>query len=203
MPKIVDHDERRQQHLEALWRLLERDGAGAISIRHLAEEAGESKSNIATYFPSRTDILYAAVSQVWERNLQRASSLDLTDGSLATAVEAVMIAIPDSPERRRQASVWMLLLAENTQSPEARELLATLDGRVRRAVRTALGTWQSTGLVHVARDLDLEAMRLHALIDGLSLHTLHTPDGIPADRLRAIVNEHLSDLAGPPRRDSH
>lgn len=123
MPKIVDHDERRQQHLEALWRLLERDGAGAVSIRHLAEEAGE--------------------------------------------------------------------------------LLATLDGRVRRAVRTALGTWQSTGLVHVARDLDLEAMRLHALIDGLSLHALHIPDGIPAARLRAIVAEHLSDLAGPPRRDSH
>lgn len=52
MPKIVDHDERRELYLDAMFRVIERDGADALSIRSVAAEAGGSKSSIANYFSS-------------------------------------------------------------------------------------------------------------------------------------------------------
>ena len=64
MPKIVDHDERRQLLTDALWRVVHRDGARAISIQTVADEAGVSKSNVVYYFPSRGALLTAAVDQV-------------------------------------------------------------------------------------------------------------------------------------------
>ena len=44
MPKIVDHDARRSLIIYALWRVVARDGASAVSVRSVASEAGVSRS---------------------------------------------------------------------------------------------------------------------------------------------------------------
>ena len=42
MPKIVDHETRREEIAEALWRVVRRDGVRAASVRTIAAEAGWS-----------------------------------------------------------------------------------------------------------------------------------------------------------------
>jgi len=39
VPKIVDHDRLREEYLDAMFRVIERDGAGAVSVRSVAAEA--------------------------------------------------------------------------------------------------------------------------------------------------------------------
>ena len=40
MPKIVDHEARRAELAEAVWRLASRDGLEAVTLRGVAAEAG-------------------------------------------------------------------------------------------------------------------------------------------------------------------
>ena len=195
MPRLVDHEERRAHLLTALRRIVDRDGAAAISIRTVAAEAQVSKSAIAHYFPSRLSLLAGAAEQMNGEVRAKLRRLDLDDGALSTAVEAVMAAIPDSRARLNQSEVWLLLISERRTDPAARELAADLDERVRSGVFAALQRWTRSGLAHPSRDLDLEAWRLHALIDGLSLHTLHEPVEYPPSRIREVVTSHLGELA--------
>lgn len=184
--------------MAALWRIVQRDGASGITIRNVAAEAGIPKSTMEHYFTDRFSLLSAAVSQVNANALSRLSKIDLTDGSFESAIDAVMIAIPDSATRRRESEVWALLINERRSDHGANAAAAALDESVRSGALLALEQWAATGLVHAGRDLDLESIRLHALIDGLSLHVLHDPNGYPKGKLRAIVASHLADLARAP-----
>jgi len=198
MPKYVDHDERRAELVQALWRVVERDGASAVSIRHVAAEAGHSKSAVAHYFPTRFSMLSAAMEELTGDAYKKIGALDLTDGKLETACAAVMATIPDSRARRKQSEVWILLITEGQSDPEIRKMLAELDQQVVEGVAGFLTMLTQTGLVHPSRDIPLEATRLHALIDGISLHTLHAPVGVSPKRIRIIITQHLSELAGAP-----
>ncbi len=117
MPKIVDHDERRQEYVSALWRLVERDGASAVSVRSVADEAGVSKTNISYYFPSIVDLLAAAVDELVDATQRRLRTMDLTTVDLEQAVKLIMLTIPDSPTRRRQSEVWLTLVAGRGSDP--------------------------------------------------------------------------------------
>jgi len=110
----------------------------------------------------------------------------------------VMATIPDSRARRKQSEVWILLITEGQSDPEIRKMLAELDQQVVEGVAGFLTMLTQTGLVHPSRDIPLEATRLHALIDGISLHTLHAPVGVSPKRIRIIITQHLSELAGAP-----
>jgi BetI-type transcriptional repressor, C-terminal len=46
-------------------------------------------------------------------------------------------------------------------------------------------------------DLDLEAHRLHALIDGLALHAYMHPERLSPDQQREVVRHHLNGLVRP------
>jgi len=195
MPRLVDHEERRAHLLAALWRVVERDGAASISIRHVATEAQVSKSAIAHYFPNRLSLLSAAVEQLHSEAAMTLSRLDLDDGQVQTAVEAVCLAIPDSARRRTQSEVWLLLISERRTDPAVRRLAMELDDRVRATIAVTLSRWVESGLIHRSRDLDIETRRLHGLIDGLSLHVLHDPETLTNEKVRRIVATHLSELA--------
>lgn len=197
MPKVVDHEQRRSDYLDALWRIVERDGAAAISVRSVAAEAGVSKTNVTYYFPSRIELLSAAADRLIAEAERRLATLDLSAPDLETVVKAWMISVPDSPARRRQSEIWLLLVAERHQNPRADEILAVLNRRVAEGMRRGLATLARAGLVHASRDLDLEASRLHALVDGMSLETMNDTRLMPTATMRAIFRAHLADLATP------
>ncbi|MGY1823391.1 TetR family transcriptional regulator C-terminal domain-containing protein [Geodermatophilus sp. SYSU D00079] len=43
-------------------------------------------------------------------------------------------------------------------------------------------------------DLALEADRLHAVVDGLTPHTLVRPSALPPARVRQVIAAHLDEL---------
>jgi len=50
------------------------------------------------------------------------------------------------------------------------------------------------GLLPPDIDLDLEARRLHALIDGLALHAVSNNQAVNDDAIRGIMARHLASL---------
>lgn len=198
MPKVVDHDERRQQYVDALWRVVSREGAGAISVRSVANEAGVSAAAVLHYLPSRAEVLGAALRRLVAESWSRFRLIEGERVSLAGAVDVVMIAIPDTATRRRQSEVWLQLVAEQQTNPVASDILDELMRELRAGVTAAIELFQRSGIVHPDCDVALEAERLHALIDGLSLHTQTNPRSPSPKRMRAIVARHIETLASPP-----
>jgi AcrR family transcriptional regulator len=198
MPKIVDHDSRRQAYVDAMWRVVSREGAGGISVRSVAAEAGVSPSNIVHYLPSRGEMLGEAVSRLVTDASARAAELEDADLDLDSATDLVMVAIPHTRTRRRQSEVWLLLLAEQETNPDARRILSGLQGRVAEAVRRSMDRFAAAGLMAPTRDRDREAVRLHALIDGLSIQALVSSTDMSPTRIRETVRIHLADLANDP-----
>ncbi|MGI5208617.1 TetR family transcriptional regulator C-terminal domain-containing protein [Spirillospora sp. CA-108201] len=57
------------------------------------------------------------------------------------------------------------------------------------------------GALRPGLDVELEAARAHALVDGLSAHAVLRPESTgPAD-LRAVLRRHVSELTGVPAGD--
>jgi AcrR family transcriptional regulator len=198
VPKIVDHDQRRQEYLDAVWRVVARDGAGAVSVRSVAKEAEVSKTNLTYYFPTRVELLAAAADRLLDEAERKLGAFDLTQVDFDSATQAVLISIPTSTARRRQSEIWLLLVAERREDPQIHKILARLNGRVRDALVSGLELLGEAGLVHPGRDVELEAARLHALIDGLSLQTINDQRLMPRATIEAVVRGHLQDLANAP-----
>src|SRR2546422_6311494 len=71
MPKQVDHEARRQQLAEAVCRLAASQGLEAVSLRHVAAEAGVSMGQVQHYFSTKDELLLFAFRVVSERAEQR------------------------------------------------------------------------------------------------------------------------------------
>lgn len=60
MPRIVDHDARRDEIASAAWKVIARDGFERLTMRNIAAEAGYAHSAFARYFPDKESLLLAA-----------------------------------------------------------------------------------------------------------------------------------------------
>ncbi|MGY1681587.1 TetR family transcriptional regulator C-terminal domain-containing protein [Geodermatophilus sp. SYSU D01176] len=47
-------------------------------------------------------------------------------------------------------------------------------------------------------DVDLEGERLHAVLDGLTVHAVTRPSALPPDRVREVLAAHLAALRDTP-----
>src|SRR4051812_3395056 len=67
MPKKADHDARRREIVEALWRITARGGLDAATIREIAAEAGCSVRPVQYYFRNKAELMAAAHELVAQR----------------------------------------------------------------------------------------------------------------------------------------
>src|SRR3954447_25910086 len=71
MPKIVDHDRRRRELVEAAWRVIARDGLEKTTTREIAREAGYSNGVLAHYCADKDAIRDMALDVALERAADR------------------------------------------------------------------------------------------------------------------------------------
>ena len=197
MPKIVDHDERRRVIVEALWRVVARDGAHEVSVRHVAAEAGMPKSSIGHYVGTMPQLMGLAVDQLVQENTDYLLSLDLMDMDAEMATEVLYTLVPVSERRRHMSGVWLLLAAQAGADPEFAEVLHRLNASVAEGIGELLRAMQQRGLVDSDRDIDRETRRLHALIDGLALQCMTDPSLRSETDVRAILRDEVARLAEP------
>ena len=197
MPKIVDHDERRRVIVEALWRVVARDGAHEVSVRHVAAEAGMPKSSIGHYVGTMPQLMGLAVDQLVQDNTDYLMSLDLLSLDADMATEVLYTLVPVSERRRHMSGVWLLLAAQAGADPEFAEVLHRLNASVAEGIEDLLRGMQRKGLVDSTREIHREARRLHALIDGLALQCMTDPSLRSETDVRAILRDEVARLAEP------
>jgi DNA-binding transcriptional regulator YbjK len=190
MPKQVDHDARRRRLADAVCRLVATHGMEAVSLRHVAAEAGVSMGQVQHYFASKDDMLRFAFRTISERVEQRMAAA-MSDVHTPRAFLRAMLVemLPVSDATRAEAPVLAAFLARAVVEPALADNMRD-DGQAMTAfVAERIGTARHNG------DAAREAATLLALTDGLMTQILigHTT----ADEALALIDYHLDRIFDP------
>lgn len=180
-----------------MWRLVEREGATAVTVRAVAQEAGMSKTSLGHYFSSHADLLATAVQLSVENATERILDLDLFSCTTDTVTRALDAMIPDTIQRQRQSEVWLLLLSYARSDASVHKVLHQLNATVREGIEDVLHAFKNSD--SGAKDLNVveQAAVLHAVVDGLSVQVLTDPPLVSRDEAREILSRAVKTMASP------
>jgi AcrR family transcriptional regulator len=196
MPKEVDHAQRRKELLEAVWRVVVRNGLEGATVRGMAEETGWSSGVLAHYFKDKDDILESALRLAYERiDARRAERLEGLRGFGALRA-LVLDNLPLDPEQVLETkfviNYWSRAIRDPGRIPQPARRRPTLLHLLTETTAEA----QADGEMTTDRSAEDIAELLHSLIDGLSLHALLDPERLTPERQVALVDAELDRLAG-------
>lgn len=203
MPKDVNHDERREELLEAVWRVIARDGMERATIRAIAKESGWSSGVLAHYFADKEEIIASALRLMYERIAAR------WDGKLdgLTGIEAlqelVLDNLPLDDERELETrflmNYWSREIRGGDHGPR---LIRRAPMLIDLLTELALDA-QDAGEMRTDEAPEDIAERLLGLIDGFSLHTLLDPQRLTRSRQVALVQQEFDRLTPTTKRKAH
>ncbi|WP_347108602.1 TetR/AcrR family transcriptional regulator [Paenarthrobacter sp. S56] len=105
MPKIVDHDQRRLELVDATWRIIARLGIEGATMREIAEEAGFANGALKPYFPTKDLLLTSAFGHVFNRTNQRIALVTEGLSGLAALRAFCTEVLPLDEERVNEARI--------------------------------------------------------------------------------------------------
>ncbi|MEV4624923.1 TetR/AcrR family transcriptional regulator [Micromonospora sp. NPDC049523] len=191
MPKKVDHLERRTLIADALMRVAADQGLEAVSLRHVAAEAGVSSGMVQHYFRTKDEMMTFALSVVRERNQVRVT-------------EAVArLGERPSPRALLRTIVAALLPLDEHTRDDGRVALAFLAyTAVRPAAATGLreDTGQMVGFlasILPGPEAGDAAAGLLALMEGLGVYLLGGQ--YTAEQALSVLDAHLDMIFDPAR----
>ncbi|MDZ7917351.1 MAG: TetR/AcrR family transcriptional regulator [Rhodococcus sp. (in: high G+C Gram-positive bacteria)] len=185
MPKIVDHDERRNHASRALWQVLSRDGVDAVSIRTVAAEAGMKASTLQHYFTDRAQMLNRSLELVIEQQKARLDARELPADPVQLVYELWRQTLPLDDERRLESEVW-LAATVGLKDPTFRTVLDSADRALHELCR-----W-TVDVLGGSPD-DAEALRLFT--DGLVLNAVCYPSRFSAERQTWSLDKFLDQIS--------
>jgi len=107
MPKIVDHDERRERIVEIVADMLATVGAEKTTIREIARQSGYSRGFIEHYFHNKEELITKTIRWINERSLARADvALEGTTGLTALKIFSEL-SLPMTAEVRNEWKIRM------------------------------------------------------------------------------------------------
>src|SRR5579872_5455458 len=104
MPKIVDHEQRRDQIALVACRVVAEHGFDQATIVRIAREAGYTTGMVAHYFDTKQDIIIAALRLILRRIEER---LTRQAGEARTDLITVLAeALPIDEQRYIECAFW-------------------------------------------------------------------------------------------------
>lgn len=105
MPKIVDHDERRLELVDATWRIIARLGIEGATMREIAIEAGFANGALKPYFPTKDVLLAFAFNHVFNRTNARVAAVTAGKSGLPALRDFCREVLPLDDERINEARI--------------------------------------------------------------------------------------------------
>lgn len=194
VPRQRRAEEKRTQVLEATLRLIARQGAGAVTLRAVAAEAGTSLRATTYYFASREELLTAAFVYYTERAIARfraisdqvtpQASLTRDDAALFLADTVLADLVGDRPGLVAEYELVLEIGRNPALEVSYRDWQAVLEGMLEEHAR-ALGSTRPK--VH--------ARVVLATLRGIELEALARPSEAPSrEGIATLFRELLAVL---------
>jgi AcrR family transcriptional regulator len=196
MPARKDHDLRRRDISEAVWRVLAAHGFGGLTLRAVAAELNASTGLLTHYFPHKQTLLRYALDIAEERTQSRTLRTAPAPGvaALRTALLDVLPLDADSTAMNR---VWVTSWDAALGDAELGAAQAGRYVRWRDRLRAHVVAAQERGELPPA-DPDDVAASAAAWTHGLVVQALFDPPRFPPARQTALLDDFLATLAAAP-----
>lgn len=194
-PAPGDHEARRKDVSEAVWRVLAAKGFGGLTLRAVAAEMGVSTGLLTHYFPSKRALVTHALDLLEHDTAGRPRRTPPTDG--LPAVRAMLLDIlpltpADTARNRIWVSSWDLSLADETLAAEQGDRYTRLRDRFIPHLETA-GDREE---IPPNTDTGQLAAAIVAFVHGLVVQALFDPGRFSEDVQIAMVDDFVARLAG-------
>jgi AcrR family transcriptional regulator len=196
MPKKVDHEARRQEISEALWRIASTRGLDGASLRDVAAEAGISLGRLQHYFRTKDEMLGFALVQInklaEQRIRERVEALDEEPTPRVVLRECLAGMLPLDDKSRAGILVGVAYFTRAVHDERLRALAKEGTPQLRGLFAGQLRLAQERGELRAGCDPEAEAMLLIGLADGLTTYILLEVLA-PTEALK-LLDTHLGNL---------
>lgn len=187
-----DHEARRREASEAVWRVLDAHGFGGLTLRAVAAELGATTGLLTHYFPTKRDLVAHALDLLDRRTAARTREV-AEDESAALRV-ALLGVLPLTAEAATSNRIWVSSWDPALADPGLSRDHARRYARSRDRLRELVAAAQRRGEIR-AGDPDDIAAAAQSFVLGLVVQALFDPAAFPARRQAALVDAYLRTLA--------
>jgi len=180
MPKIVDHEQRRNEIALVACRVVAEHGFDQATIVRIARQAGYTTGMVAHYFDTKQDIVIAALRLILRRIEER---LNPDTGSSAADLLTLLIeALPVDETRYIECAFWIAFWGQVPADRRLRNVNASLHQEYLRLFERCLARgwpdwsgWPSPIREHTLRSIV-------TFINGITASTVASRADWPAER---------------------
>jgi len=177
VPKIVDHDERRLELVDATWRIIARNGLEGATMREIAMEAGFANGALKPYFPTKDTLLEFAFSHVFNRTNQRIAEVTAGQTGLAALRAFCLEVLPLDEERINEARIVIPFWQKAVNDPQKAVIHQQSMDEWLTAIRRHLKEARDAGDVSTAVDDNALAGQLLNMLLGAQIEAALAPAG--------------------------
>ncbi|WP_285507567.1 TetR/AcrR family transcriptional regulator [Actinokineospora sp. NBRC 105648] len=196
MPKRVDHQERRREIAEALFRIAAAQGLQAVTLRAVAAAAGISMNLVQYYFPTKEEMLRFAWQRIAELGGERAGAgivEALRTGDERAVLRAYLLGVLPTDERGRmlcavQIAYFAVDVTRGGQDPDQEALLPHLVNALTDQIRQAQARQRIPAHLDARLEADTLATMTAGLLTGILVDTYDT------DQATTIIDYRLDQL---------
>lgn len=169
MPKIVDHDQRRVELVDATWRIIARQGMEGATMRDIAVEAGFSNGALKPYFPTKADLLTFAFRHVFNRTNQRIALSTFNKTGTAAIRALGLEVLPIDEEKVNEARIVIPFWQKAVTDPHKMAIHRESMEQWRLALMRYLGEARKAGAITTAVHDDVIREQLMNLFLGAQI----------------------------------
>lgn len=177
MPKIVDHDERRLELVDATWRIIARLGIEGATMREIALEAGFANGALKPYFPTKDTLLTFAFGHVFNRTNERIAEVTAGLSGLAALRAFCVEVLPLDDEKINEARIVIPFWQKAINDPEKARIHRESMQQWMEAILRYLAEARDSGDVTTAVDDQSMAGQLLNMLLGAQVAAALVPDG--------------------------
>lgn len=199
VPKIVDHEERRDRLIQAFWDVADEEPGELPTVRAVAHAAGVSKTNVGHYFESQAHLVVEAALADTRHVASHVIARDLQRCSLEDATTALLPLCGVGEGRSERMVVLLHAWFISAQQPHLQHLSGQIHNYQSEAVGHVLVAMRARRLIHRSRDLIEEGDLTVAFVNGLVVQGSACAAEQPPGRTKHLLAAHLADLSARPR----
>ena len=174
-PSTPANADPRQRILEAAMRCFSDSGFHSASMQQICAAANMSPGGVYRYFASKDEIIEAIVEHVHARNAAYFEQMTAQGATLQSFFDVGFTCLRDLTHGPA-AGLFCEVFAEAHRNPQIRSAFESKCREARLMLRTVLAKMQLAGLIERTLDVDVVAIMLMAIGDGLLVRTRLDPD---------------------------
>lgn len=192
MPRTKgDHEARRREVSEAVWRVLAAHGFGGLTLRAVAAELGATTGLLTHYFPAKRDLVAYALDLLAERTAARPRR---AAGEGLSAVRAALLDIlPLTAEATASNRIWVSSWDTALADPALSDDYGRKYARSREKLSDLVAAAQRLGELPPG-DPERVAAGAQSFVLGLVVQALFSPTAFPPERQVELLDDYLAAL---------